>query len=239
MPPKASQVSMHWTRPSNTNAHPGRPVLEAEAEEWLQNAKRKPRTKTPKAAEQIAGIEDGMEALEAKGCKSNPKPICPHPRPTGKGNKVTIKDTASEDALLSDSEIDEVAGKSGKTKKQQKMILLKEAIRNARSGSKADNIDASGAHAISNNKGNNAVLFFINSWANNVPQQADPKSNTSSSKLDAYYASQAASTLPSSVLSTTSTNTSSQTKSAAIDKKQPTKLNIFPESTDDVLMVSE
>ncbi|KAG1866910.1 hypothetical protein F4604DRAFT_1927890 [Suillus subluteus] len=223
MPPKASQVSMHWTRPSNANAHPGRPILEAEAEEQLQNAKRKP------------WIEDGMEALEAKGRESNTKPIRPCPRPTGKGNKVSIKDTASEDALLSDSEIDEVAGKSGKTKKQQKMTLLKEAIRNAHSGSKADDIDALGAHAISNNKGNNVVLL----WANDVSQQAHPKSNTSSSKSDTYCASQAASTPPSSVLSTTSTNTSSQIKSAAIDKKQPTKLNIFPKSTDDVLMVSD
>lgn len=38
------------TCPSNANAHPGRPVLEAEAEERLQNAKGKPRTKTSKVA---------------------------------------------------------------------------------------------------------------------------------------------------------------------------------------------
>ncbi|KAG2093478.1 uncharacterized protein F5147DRAFT_820945 [Suillus discolor] len=264
MPPKASQeVSTCQTRPSNANAHPGRPVLEAEAEEQLQNAKGKPRTKTSKVAntpyanespeernariqkvaERIAGIEDGMETLEAKMHESKPKPIQPHPCPTGKGNKVSMKDTASEDTLLRDSEIDEADRKSGKEKKQEKTMLLKEAIRNARSGLKA----ALDACAISNNKDNNVALLtteksslnsFIDGWVNNVPPQADPKSNTTSLKLNTYSASQAASTPPSSVLSTTSTNTSSKTKSAAIDKKQPTKLNIFSESTDDVLMVS-
>jgi hypothetical protein len=196
MPPKASQeVSMCQTHPLNANTYPGRPILEAEAEEQLQNAKRKPHTKTSKvandpyanespedkgaqiqkAAEQIAGIEDGMETLKAKVRETKPKPIHSHLHPTGKGNKVSIKGTASgmsfisrimididtylEDMVLSDSEIDEVAGKSSKTKMQEKMTLVKEAIRNACSGSKADNIDASGACAITNNKGNNAALL--------------------------------------------------------------------------------
>lgn len=114
MAPKASQeVSTRRTRPANANAHPGRPVLEAEAEERLQNAKRKSRTKSSKvtddphanespeqksariqkAAERIAGIEDDMEALEAEvrgGIKA--KPVRPHPRPVAKGKKTSSTD---------------------------------------------------------------------------------------------------------------------------------------------------
>lgn len=93
--------------------------------------------------------------------------------------------------------------------------------------------------AVSRETEKSSLDSFIDGWVNDVPPQADPKSNTTSLKLNTYSASQAASTPPSSVLSTTSTNISSKTKSAAIDKKQPTKLNIFSESTDDVLMVSD
>jgi hypothetical protein len=52
MAPKPSQeVSTRRTHPVNANAHPGRPVLEAEAEERLQNTKRKPRTKNSKVTD--------------------------------------------------------------------------------------------------------------------------------------------------------------------------------------------
>jgi hypothetical protein len=97
----------------NANAHPGRPVLEAEAEEQLQNAKRKSCTKSSKvtddpyanespeqkstyiqkAAERIAGIEDDMEALEAKvwpGRGIKAKPV--RPRPVAKGKKTSSTD---------------------------------------------------------------------------------------------------------------------------------------------------
>ncbi|KAG1888166.1 hypothetical protein F4604DRAFT_1916096 [Suillus subluteus] len=161
--PKASQeVSTCRTRPSNADAHPGRPVLEAEAEERLQNAQRKPRTKKSKvandphanespeeksariqkAAERIAGIEDDMVTLEAKALGNKPKPVCPRPRAKGKSQQVSTKDAASdtptvndgpEDMLLSAGEADGVAEKSGKKQTVEKTkTLLKEAIRNTR-----------------------------------------------------------------------------------------------------------
>jgi hypothetical protein len=116
MAPKASQeVSTRRTRPANANTHPGRPVLEAEAEERLQNAKRKSRTKSlkatddphanespeqksariQKAAERIAGIEDNMEALEAEvrgGIKAKPVRPRPRPHPVAKGKKTSSTD---------------------------------------------------------------------------------------------------------------------------------------------------
>ncbi|KAG0697061.1 hypothetical protein DFH29DRAFT_1004034 [Suillus ampliporus] len=162
MAPEASQeVSMHRTRPSNANAHPGRPVLEAKAEERLQNAKRKPRTKKSKVAndphanespeeksariqkatEPIAGIEDDMVTLEAKALGNKPKPVHPRPRAKGKSQQVPTKDAASnmptvddgpEDMLLSAGEADVVAEKPGKKTAEKTKMLLKEAIRNTR-----------------------------------------------------------------------------------------------------------
>ncbi|KAG2347175.1 hypothetical protein BDR05DRAFT_945547 [Suillus weaverae] len=262
MVPKASQeVSTRRTRPVNANTHPGRPVIEAKAEERLQNSKRKPRTKSSKvtddphanespeeksariqkAAEQIAGIEDTMEALEAQvqgGIKA--KPVRPHP--VGKGKKTSSQDITDdkttcvdpEDTLLSDGETEVVGGK--KKKEKAAKMLLKEAIKNAH---KTDNID-SDAHAISDKKGNNAPFTtkklslggLISNWANDVP--AEPKSTTPSSRSNTYSASHTATTPPSSVLST-STKTSSKAKPAHTNQKQST---ITPESND-VLMVSD
>ncbi|KAG1821797.1 uncharacterized protein BJ212DRAFT_1477637 [Suillus subaureus] len=125
MAPKASQeVSTCRTHPSNTNAHPGRPVLEAKAEEHLRNAKRKLHTKKSKvtndphanespeeksaqiqkAAEQIAGIEDNMVTLKAKALGNKLKPVHPHPHPRtkGKSQQVPTKDAASDTPTVND-----------------------------------------------------------------------------------------------------------------------------------------
>lgn len=77
-----------------------------------------------------------METLEAKMHESKPKPIRPRPRPIGKGNKVSMKDTTSgmsllsrvvtetdtylEDTLLRDSEIDEAAGKVARQRSRKR-----------------------------------------------------------------------------------------------------------------------
>jgi hypothetical protein len=95
-------------------------VLEADAEERLQNTKRKPRTKKSKAAndqhasespeeksariqkaaERIARIEDDMATLEAKVLKTKPKPVRP-PSTKDKNQQVPIKDAASGMSLTS------------------------------------------------------------------------------------------------------------------------------------------
>ncbi|KAG1880081.1 hypothetical protein F4604DRAFT_1679198 [Suillus subluteus] len=73
---------------------------------------------------------------------------------------------------------------------------------------------------------------LINNWANDVP--AKPKSTTSSSRSNTFSASHAATTLPSSVLSTSS-KTSSKAKPAHINQKQ----SISTPESNDVLMLSD
>lgn len=73
---------------------------------------------------------------------------------------------------------------------------------------------------------------LINNWANDVP--AEPKSATPSSRSNTFSASHAATTPPSSVL-TTSTKTSSKAKPAHINQKQ----SISAPESNDVLMVSD
>ncbi|KAG2114054.1 hypothetical protein BD769DRAFT_1391499 [Suillus cothurnatus] len=203
----------------------------AEAEEQLQNTKRKPRTKNSKvtdnpyanespeqssariqkAAQQIAGIEDDMVALEAEV--------------QGDGQTTCVD---AEDTLLSDGEAEVVGGK--KKKEKAAKMLLKEAIKNAH---KTDNVD-SDACALNDKKDNKAPLSttkklslggLINDWANNVP--AELRSNT-------FSASHAATTPPSSVV-TTSIKTSSKAKPAHINQKK----SISAPESNNVLMVSD
>ncbi|KAG2158744.1 uncharacterized protein EDB93DRAFT_1245977 [Suillus bovinus] len=216
MAPKASQeVSTCQTRPTNANAHPGRPSSKVTDDPHTNKSPEQKSAHIQKAAEQIAGIEDDMEALEAKvqgGIKA--KPVCPRPRPVAKGKKTSSTDITddgqttcvdAEDTLLSDGEAEVVGGKE----KKEKAVKI----------------------ALNDKKGNKAPLSLINNWANNVP--AEPKSATPSSISNIFSASHAATTPPSSVL-TTSTKTSSKAKPAHINQKQ----SISAPESNDVLMVS-
>ncbi|KAG2029136.1 hypothetical protein BDR03DRAFT_1018861 [Suillus americanus] len=252
---------MRQTRPSNANAHPGRPVLEAEAEERLQNAKRKPRTKKSKvtndphanespeeksaqiqkAAERIAGIEDDMVTLEGKALGNKPKPVRPRPHPhaKGKSQQVPTKDAASDTPTVDDRPEDMLlsAGEADvvaeKPGKKQTAEKMKTLLKEA--------IRNAQNFQIKTDSNNNSDIdtrlslgSYIKNWANDVLEKAYPKSNTLSSRSESH-----APTPPQSILSaaTTSTSTSSKATSASINKEKATKPDIH--ESDDVLMVSD
>ena len=107
------------THTSNATAHPVRLVLEAEAQERQENLKRKPRTKSTKAAhdpfvnetpeqkkariqetvEYVAGIEANMEAHEAKLRSSKPEPVRPKTR-SGRKKGSTATASVSEEGII-------------------------------------------------------------------------------------------------------------------------------------------
>ncbi|KAG2076424.1 hypothetical protein BDR04DRAFT_1139681 [Suillus decipiens] len=177
---------------SNATAHPGRLVLEAEAQEHQENLKRKPRTKSTKAAhdpfvnetpeqkkariqetvEYIAGIEANMEAHEAKLQCSKPEPV--HPK-TQSGRKKGSTATASVSEEVQPDYQDSYNDEDGRKKSygpndtMRAQVTLKEAIKNARNRIKASE-ESDTCAGVSNTQVSKkfALAGEIKNWASDV-----------------------------------------------------------------------